>query len=154
MQIQTTDFFTEVAKNKIILSSCCSWAIAQSIKVFSGLIKERRFDFRWIMGTGGMPSAHSAGVSALATAVGLMSGFNTAEFAITAIFALIIMFDAQGLRRNAGLQAEALNRIIEDIYLNRGIKQERLKELIGHTLIEVFMGAMLGIVTAIFVMTW
>ena len=154
MQILTTDFFAEVARNKIIWSSCWSWGIAQSTKVISGLIKERRFDFRWIMGTGGMPSAHSAGVSALATAVGLVAGFDTVEFAITAIFALIIMFDAQGLRRNTGLQAEALNRIIEDIYLNRGIKQERLKELIGHTLIEVFMGALLGIVTAIFIMTW
>ncbi|MCP4650174.1 MAG: divergent PAP2 family protein [PVC group bacterium] len=153
MYIQTTDFFKEIASNRVIWASCCSWGIAQLIKVISGLIKERRFDFKWIMGTGGMPSAHSAGVSALATAVGLYNGFDTIVFAITAIFALIIMFDAQGLRRNTGLQAEALNRIIEDIYLKRGIKQERLRELVGHTLIEVFMGAFLGIVIAIFVVT-
>ncbi|MFH2137030.1 MAG: divergent PAP2 family protein [Candidatus Omnitrophota bacterium] len=153
MYIKATNFFEEIIRNRVIWSSCCSWGVAQGIKVFSGLIKEKRFDFKWIMGTGGMPSAHSAGVSALATAVGLSEGFDTIVFAITVIFALIIMFDAQGLRRNTGLQAEALNRIIEDIYLNRGIKQERLRELIGHTLIEVFMGALLGIVTAVFVVT-
>ncbi|MBU0634175.1 MAG: divergent PAP2 family protein [Candidatus Omnitrophica bacterium] len=154
MQIQGSDFFAELIKNRIIGASFSSWIAAQSIKVVSGLIKEKRFDFRWIMETGGMPSAHSAGVSALATAVGLYAGFDSVVFAITAIFALIIMFDAQGLRRMSGLQAEALNRLIEDIYLNRGIKMDLLKELIGHTPIEVFFGAMLGIWIAVLIMTF
>lgn len=154
MQMQDVSFFEEVFRNKVIWSSLCSWAVAQSIKIISGLIKEKRFDFRWVLETGGMPSAHSAGVSSLATAVGLYTGFSTVEFAIAAIFALIIMFDAQGLRRTSGLQAEALNRLIEDIYLNRGIKQELLKELIGHTPVEVFMGAILGISVAVLVVTF
>jgi len=154
MQVQEVNFFEEVIRNRIIWSSLCSWAVAQSIKVISGLIKERRFDFRWIMETGGMPSAHSAGVSSMAAAVGLYAGFNTMVFSIAAIFALIIMFDAQGLRRASGLQSEALNRLIEDIYLNRGIKQELLKELLGHTPVEVFMGAILGISVALLVVTF
>jgi len=154
MQVQEVNFFEEVIRNRIIWASLCSWAVAQSIKVISGLIKEKRFDFRWIMETGGMPSAHSAGVSSMATAVGLYAGFNTMVFAIAAIFALIIMFDAQGLRRASGLQSEALNRLIEDIYLNRGIKQELLKELLGHTPVEVFMGAILGISVALLVVTF
>ena len=114
------------------------------IKIISGVIKERRFDFKWLMMTGGMPSAHSAGVSALATAVGMSSGFNSIVFAITVIFALIIMFDAQGLRRSTGRQAEALNKMMEDIYVKHELKQERLLELIGHTPVEVFVGQFWG----------
>lgn len=153
MQVGTINFFKEIIQNKLICASFFSWLVAQGIKVLNGLIKEKRFDFKWIIGTGGMPSAHSAGVSALATTVGLYSGFNSVLFAISAIFALIIMFDAQGVRRMSGLQAEALNRLIEDIYLNKGIQQDRLRELIGHTPIEVFMGAILGILVAIIVVT-
>ncbi|MFH1460497.1 MAG: divergent PAP2 family protein [Candidatus Omnitrophota bacterium] len=118
-------------RNRIIWASFFSWGAAQLIKIFSGVIKEKRFDFRWLLGTGGMPSAHSAGVSALATAVGLYSGFYSITFAITAIFALIIMFDAQGLRRMAGRQAVVLNQLMEDIYVKHEVKQERLIELIG-----------------------
>ena len=101
----------------------------------------------------GMPSAHSAGVSALATSVGMFCGFNSVMFAITAIFALIIMFDAQGLRRSTGRQAEALNKMMEDIYVKHELKQERLLELIGHTPVEVFMGALMGSIVAVFIVT-
>ncbi len=153
MQLQNSDFFSQIIRNRIILVSFFSWGVAQLIKIISGIIKEKRFDFKWLMMTGGMPSAHSAGVSALATAVGMFAGFDSIVFAITAIFALIIMFDAQGVRRSAGRQAEALNKMMEDIYFKHELKQERLIELIGHTPVEVFMGALLGIVVAIFVVT-
>ncbi|MBU4304347.1 MAG: divergent PAP2 family protein [Candidatus Omnitrophica bacterium] len=153
MQIQETDFIREVLENRIIWASFFSWGAAQGIKIASGIIKEKRFDFKWLLSTGGMPSAHSAGVSALAAAVGLYSGFNTVVFAITAIFALIIMFDAQGVRRMTGRQAEALNKIMEDIYVKHQVKHERLIELIGHTPVEVFMGAFLGIMVAVLVVT-
>jgi acid phosphatase family membrane protein YuiD len=96
-----------------------------------------------------MPSSHAAGVTALATSVGLSYGFNSGLFAITAIFALIIMFDAQGVRRQTGQQAEILNKIMEDIYFKRVLKEERLKELLGHTPVEVLIGAFLGILLAL-----
>jgi len=153
MQLQDSNFFAEVLRNRVIWASFFSWGAAQGIKIFSGVIKKKRFDFKWLMSTGGMPSAHSAGVSALATAVGCYSGFGSIVFAITAVFALIIMFDAQGLRRRTGMQAEALNRLMEDIYFKHELKQERLIELIGHTPVEVFVGAILGIVVAVFVVT-
>ena len=154
MQLQNSNFFAEILRNKIIWASFFAWGLAQLIKIFSGVIKEKRFDFKWLMMTGGMPSAHSAGVSALATAVGVYSGFSSVFFAITAIFALIIMFDAQGVRRMTGRQAEVLNKLMEDIYVKHELKHERLLELIGHTPVEVFMGAILGIVIAIFVVTF
>ncbi len=153
MTIKTIDFFKEVIANRIIWGAFFSWAAAQGIKIVSGLIKEKRFNFKWLMGTGGMPSAHSASVSALAAGVGLCMGFDSAVFAATAIFALIIMFDAQSVRRMSGLQAETLNQLSEDIYYNRGVKPERLRELIGHTPVEVIMGAILGILVAIIVVT-
>ena len=153
MQLQLSGFWDNVINNRVIWASFFSWGVAQLIKIFSGVLKENRFDFKWLIMTGGMPSAHSAGVSALATSVGIYSGFDSVIFASTAIFAMIIMFDAQGLRRAAGRQAEALNRLMEDIYLKHELKQERLMELIGHTRIEVFMGALLGIVMALFVVT-
>jgi len=153
MQIKEAHFLSEIIQNRLIWASFMSWGIAQLIKIFSGIIKERRFDFKWLLSTGGMPSAHSAGVSALAASVGLYRGFDTTDFAVSAIFALIIMFDAQGLRQMTGRQAKALNRIMEDIYVKHAVKPERLMELIGHTPIEVFMGALLGIAVAVVVMT-
>lgn len=142
-------FLLPLGKNQIFLITILVWLIAQSIKVTLGVIREKRFNFRWFTGTGGMPSSHAAGVAALATSVGLAYGFNSGLFAVTAIFALIIMFDAQGVRRHTGQQAEILNKIIEDIYFKRVLKEERLKELLGHTPVEVFVGAILGIFLAL-----
>jgi len=126
-----------------------AWLLAQTIKVAIGVIREKRFNFRWFVGTGGMPSSHAATVSALATAVGLTYGFASPFFAITFFFAFIIMLDAQGVRRQSGQQAEILNKMIEDIYLNRGINQERLIQLLGHTPIQVIIGSALGIIVAL-----
>ena len=141
--------FTYLGKNQIFLTVLLAWLLAQTIKVAIGVIREKRFNFRWFVGTGGMPSSHAATVSALATAVGLELGFSSPFFAIAFFFAFIIMFDAQGVRRQSGQQAEILNKIIEDIYLQKGIKQERLIELLGHTPIQVFIGAALGVIVAL-----
>ncbi|MEK6732840.1 MAG: divergent PAP2 family protein [Candidatus Omnitrophota bacterium] len=138
------------AKNQMFFTVLMAWLIAQTIKVAIGVVQEKRFNFKWFVGSGGMPSSHTATVSALATAVGLTYGFASPLFAITFFLAFIIMFDAQGVRRQSGHQAEALNQIIEDIYLNKGIQQERLKELLGHTPIQVFTGAAIGILVALF----
>jgi len=144
------DFFSALGKNQMFLTVSIAWLLAQTVKVAIGVIREKRFNFKWFVGTGGMPSSHAATVSALAVSVGLTFGFSSSFFAMAFFFAFIIMFDAQGVRRQSGRQAEALNKIIEDIYLKRGIKQERLIELLGHTPIQVFAGAALGILVAIF----
>ena len=144
------NFFISLGQNQMFLSVLLAWLLAQTIKVAIGVVQEKRFNFRWFVGSGGMPSSHAATVSALATAVGLRFGFSSPFFAIAFFFAFIIMFDAQGVRRQSGRQAEALNRIIEDIYLQKGIKEERLRELLGHTPVQVFAGAALGVLVVLF----
>ena len=137
--------FLDIAHNTILMITLSVWAVAQCIKVFLGAIQERRFDFRWFIGTGGMPSSHTAGSCALATTCGLKLGFGSETFALAAAFALVTMFDAQGVRRATGQQAQILNQILEDIYWEGKIEADRLKELVGHTPIQVVTGALLGI---------
>ncbi|OGW75538.1 MAG: hypothetical protein A2Z72_00190 [Omnitrophica bacterium RBG_13_46_9] len=145
----TKNIFIELAGNKILLITIYSWIIAQTIKVIMGVIKEKRFNFSWFLGTGGMPSSHAAGVTALASSVGLSFGFHSGIFAITLIFTLIVLFDAQGMRRSMGKQAEILNKMLDDIYWKHLIQEDRLKELLGHAPIEVFAGMALGIAVAL-----
>jgi acid phosphatase family membrane protein YuiD len=143
------DIFLQIIKNKILISTLSAWLIAQTIKVAMGVIRQKRFDFRWFVGTGGMPSSHTAGASCLATAVGLEYGFSSVYFALAASFAIVVMFDAQGVRRSSGRQARILNKIMEDIYWQGKIHEGRLRELIGHTPIEVIVGFLLGVTIAL-----
>lgn len=136
--------FAQLLQNKVLAAALVAWVLAQTIKVLLAVRRRRQFDIRWFMGTGGMPSAHSAGVSALAIAVGEQIGFHTAGFAVALIFALVTMFDAQGVRRAVGRQAIAWNKLIDELYSKGQVSQERLMELLGHTPIEVFAGAALG----------
>jgi hypothetical protein len=135
--------------NKIFLATLASWGIAQTIKVLIGVVRLRRFDFRWFVGTGGMPSSHASGASTLATATGLTYGFDSVHFALAAAFALVVMFDAQGVRRATGKQARILNKIMDDIYWQKKIEENRLRELVGHTPMEVVMGFLLGVTIAL-----
>ena len=139
----------EFGKNYIFWTSVAAWIIAQTIKVALGIFRERRFNFRWFVGTGGMPSSHAAGVSALATSIGVTYGFDSALFAITLLFTLIVLFDAQGVRLSAGRQAEILNKMLDDIYWKKKLDEDRLKEFIGHTPVEVLAGVALGIVVSL-----
>jgi acid phosphatase family membrane protein YuiD len=141
--------FISLIENKILMITLLAWAIAQSTKVILGVIREKRFNFRWFIGTGGMPSSHAAGATALATSCGLNLGFDSAIFALAVVFAIVTMFDAQGVRRSTGKQAELLNRLMDDIYWKGKIEEEKLKELIGHTPVEVFVGAIMGFFIAI-----
>ena len=141
--------FVQLSQNHVFVTVLVAWFIAQAAKVFLGLITERRFNFKWFVDTGGMPSSHAATVSALACAIGLRYGLGSPVFAITLIFAWIILMDAQGFRRSAGKQAEILNVILDDIYWKKNIKEEKLKELLGHTPVEVLVGALIGILVAI-----
>jgi acid phosphatase family membrane protein YuiD len=142
------EIITQMIKNKIFMTTLSAWVIAQIIKVTIGVIKEKRFDFRWFVGTGGMPSSHAAGASCLSAAIGLEYGFNSVYFALAASFAIVVMFDAQGVRRASGRQARILNKIMEDIYWQKRIHDNQLRELIGHTPIEVIAGFLLGVVIA------
>lgn len=126
--------------------------LAQTIKFTLHLIFNRKIDFRLFTTTGGMPSAHSASVMGLSTMVGLILGFQSVEFAIALGYALVVMYDAAGVRRAAGRQAACLNRILDDFYKHE--IQEiggRLKELLGHTPLQVFWGAILGIIYAFYI---
>lgn len=142
-------FFLELSQNQVFITVLVSWFIAQTVKVFLGIITERRFNFKWFVDTGGMPSSHAATVAALACAVGLEYGVRSALFAVTLVFAWIVLMDAQGFRRSTGKQAEILNMILDDIYWNKKIGEEKLKELLGHTPIEVFVGTAIGILVGI-----
>lgn len=135
----------EFGRNYIFWTSAAAWFIAQSIKVTMGVFREKRFNFRWFVGTGGMPSSHAAGVSSLATSIGITYGFDSALFAAVVIFTMIVLFDAQGVRRATGTQAEILNKMLDDIYWKKRLDEDQLKELIGHTPVEVFAGMFLGI---------
>ncbi|NNF05878.1 MAG: divergent PAP2 family protein [Candidatus Eisenbacteria bacterium] len=119
--------------------------LVQFSKFVSHMLMHREINFRRLVGTGGMPSAHSASVAALSTAVGFREGTGTTLFAVTLFFSLVVMYDAAGLRRAAGLQARVLNRIVEDQYAHRGLLPNRLSELLGHTPFEVLVGALLGV---------
>ncbi|MEA3560766.1 MAG: divergent PAP2 family protein [Candidatus Omnitrophota bacterium] len=140
--------FVQLSNNGVFLVTMFAWTTAQMIKIIIGVKKERRFNFKWIFEPGGMPSAHTATVSALATSVGIYFGFGSGLFAVTLIFAIMIMFDAAGLRRSVGKQAGILNRIVDDVYRNKKIEEQKLRELLGHTPIEVIAGAGLGILIA------
>jgi len=123
--------------------------IAQIIKFFFHLIVKRKVDLRLFTTTGGMPSAHSACVVGLSSIVGFQEGFDSLIFAIAMTFALIIMYDAAGLRRAAGKTAACLNRMMDDFYQHNTQQMgEKLKELLGHTPFEVFVGAVWGFLYA------
>ncbi|PIQ85488.1 MAG: hypothetical protein COV74_08335 [Candidatus Omnitrophica bacterium CG11_big_fil_rev_8_21_14_0_20_45_26] len=136
---------------KAFVACASSWFLAQSIKVLRNSIQRKRFNLRWLFDTGGMPSSHSAGVVSVATAVGLYYGFSSIIFLIALVFAIVTMFDAAGVRRAAGKQARILNKMTEELFEKGLIKEERLKELLGHTPIEVFAGAFLGILITILI---
>ncbi|MBN1354597.1 MAG: divergent PAP2 family protein [Candidatus Omnitrophica bacterium] len=139
----------ELVVNKVFLTTLYVWLITQTLKVFIGFVREKKFNFRWFVGTGGMPSSHAALVSALTTLIGFAFGFDSGIFVVTLVFALIVIFDAQGVRRATGKQAEILNKMLEDIYWKHRIQEDRLKELLGHAPIEVLAGVVCGIVIAI-----
>ncbi|KAK8477082.1 hypothetical protein V6N13_115528 [Hibiscus sabdariffa] len=135
--------------NYPLISAFIAFAIAQSIKFFTSWYKERRWDFKQLVASGGMPSSHSSTVVALATAVGLQEGFGGAIFATALILASIVMYDASGVRLHAGRQAQVLNQIICELPAEHPLAESRpLRELLGHTPPQVVAGGLLGAITA------
>ncbi|MHC1693954.1 MAG: divergent PAP2 family protein [Eubacteriales bacterium] len=139
-------FFEQVFRNYTLICALSSWFLAQGFKILTTLVKEKRLDFRRFIASGGMPSSHAATVCSLSAATGRITGYNSVEFAISFMLAFIVMYDATGVRRAAGEQARILNRIVNDIAeANPSYIQKKLKEFIGHTPLEVVVGALLGI---------
>ena len=140
----------DIINNFALICSMLGWLIASVAKIIIGLIKEKRLDFRRIYGSGGMPSSHSATVSSLATAVVKTDGFRSTSFAIAFMLAFIVMYDATGVRRAAGEQARILNQLVNNLAENKPVYlKKNLKELIGHTPLEVVVGSLLGILIAL-----
>jgi acid phosphatase family membrane protein YuiD len=135
----------ELLRNRHLIAVAIAWFLAQGSKPVIYRITEHKWDWRWLLSAGGMPSAHSAAFVALATAVGILEGFDSAAFAIAVITAIVVLYDAAGVRRSAGAQAKVLNQILEELFAGRPIAEEHLRELIGHTPFEVLVGAALGI---------
>ena len=131
---------------EIIVNGIEAAIVAQLLKFIGHFIRTRKVDFQVLATTGGMPSSHTAGVISLSTTVGFICGFDSVEFAIALGYSLVVMYDAAGVRRSAGKIAAVLNRIKEDIYSHKPeLIGDKLKELLGHTPLEVFVGALLGI---------
>lgn len=143
-------YFKELWANSVLWTAVIGWAAAQALKVILTLIIYRKLDFTRLTGSGGMPSSHSAFVVALTMAVGFTNGFNSVSFAICAVMSFVIMYDAAGVRRSAGQQAAILNKLVETWGKeDKSLTEKKLKELLGHTPVEVIAGAILGIIIAI-----
>lgn len=148
------ELFNQLMSNKILISAVSGWIVAQVLKTLIYTFFNKQFVAERLVGGGGMPSSHSATVCALSTATYLQYGAGSFEFAITTILSLIVMYDAIGVRQEAGKQAKVLNDMIE-IFLHMGKDmdiEKQLKEFIGHTPLQVFVGAILGIITACCIM--
>ncbi len=140
------DFF----ENYMLMSAMLAWLIAQIIKIFTGIYQSGGLSLRKILfSTGGMPSSHSASVVALTIAAAIQHGLGSSEFAISGILSIIVMIDATGVRYETGKQAVFLNKIAKDIFSGKPEEMDvGFKELIGHTPLQVFMGALLGVIVA------
>lgn len=138
--------FIDIVTNKCIYLPVCLWAVVQVIKLIIEYIKTKKINFRRLVGAGGMPSSHSAIVCSLTSCVGKQYGFGSGVFAIAFILSLIVMYDATGVRRAAGKQAAILNKMLETPQMSKIEVQGKLVELLGHTPIQVFVGAIIGFV--------
>lgn len=143
-----SDFFG-IFQNKILVTCFVSYFTAQLLKILIAVVKERRLDFRLMFASGGMPSSHSSTVMTLFVMTGLSTGWTSELTAVTLVLAVIIMYDATGVRRAAGEQAKVLNEIVEMVEHRRMVTGEKLKELLGHTPLQVVAGAALGVVIAL-----
>jgi acid phosphatase family membrane protein YuiD len=142
--------FYEVITNEALVIPISAWAIAQLTKTSIALLQGKGLDFRYLVSSGGMPSAHSALVTSLATTVGMTQGFGSTVFGITVILALIVMYDAAGVRQSVSQQSVVLNRIVRELRLRHSITslEADMRELLGHTPFQVIVGAVSGFAIA------
>ncbi|MDR1000745.1 MAG: divergent PAP2 family protein [Clostridiales bacterium] len=144
-----TKIFAQMVSNAVLWTAIVSWAIAQLIKIIIEWARTRRFNAALIVSSGGMPSSHTSFVTAMTTYIGIKEGFDSSIVALSLVFSLVVMYDAVGVRRAAGHHASAINTLFES-FAEQGLKlDKKLKELLGHSPIEVAAGALLGITVAI-----
>jgi hypothetical protein len=134
--------------NTVLIAALIAWSIAQVVKLPLHYLLKREWDWSLLMSAGGMPSSHSALVVAVTHAIGLTLGFSSPLYALALVLAMIVLYDATGVRRQAGEHARVINAIVSDLVAGHPLKEEQLKELIGHTPGEVIAGATLGLVVA------
>lgn len=137
--------------NSTFWATFCGWLVAQVVKAICFFVSARKIDFGFMVSTGGMPSAHSSLAAALCTSIALRLGTADPLFAVSLAFAVIVMFDAQSVRRAAGEQARILNQMLDELFKTHRFPHQRLVELLGHTEMEVLLGMLLGIVVALLV---
>jgi acid phosphatase family membrane protein YuiD len=141
--------FKELLANQVLQASLVAWLLAQLLKVPIEYLSTRRTNWSLLLSAGGMPSSHSALVVSVATSIGLNAGFDTAAFALAIVLAMIVTYDASGIRRQAGLQAEKINAMIDELLKGKPISENQLKEVLGHTHRQVLAGALLGVIIAL-----
>ena len=140
------EYFAQLFTNKYLIVPILTWFFIQTFKVIWDLITTKKFNFKRILGAGGMPSSHTAVVMSLSTLIGKEFGFDSPIYALSMVFAFVVMYDAAGVRRAAGKQATLLNKIVETPGLSDLEVQERLVEVLGHTPTLVIVGAIIGII--------
>lgn len=139
-----------ILQNRALWCAVAAWFVAQALKIPTYWLVEKELDWRRFFGSGGMPSSHSAFVTALAIMVGASEGFDTAAFAIAVVLGAIVMYDASGVRHETGVQGQVLNEILQKVFVDgQPITDVELKELVGHTKLEVAGGFLVGLVTAL-----
>lgn len=145
------EWFFQLISNKILIGSLSAWAAAQVLKTILYAAINKTFDINRLFGDGGMPSGHSATVMSMAVSCGLVYGFDTGLFAVAAIVAIVVMHDASGVRLETGKQAKIINDLLEHLKDSAIPDEEKLKEFVGHTPLQVLCGAVLGIIVAVIV---
>ena len=143
--------WNEILSNQVLVSAVAGWIVAQVLKTMLDFALNRRINWERMVGSGGMPSSHSATVCGLTTAAALRYGVSSFEFAVCFVLSMVVMYDATGVRRETGKQAKLLNSILSEnpLKLNAEVLQEKLKEYVGHTPLQVVAGAILGICLAL-----
>ncbi len=137
-----------VFSNPVLIAALTAWAIAQLIKVPLEYLQTHKWNWSLLLRAGGMPSSHSALVAGIAHGIGLFNGFDSSLFALSVAFAMVVIYDATGIRRQAGKHAEMINAMVNDLASGHPLKEEQLREVLGHTPLEALGGLILGIVAA------
>lgn len=141
--------FLAVFQNKALLAGLIAWAVAQLLKIPLEYLRSRRWNWALLLTTGGMPSSHSALMTATTLAIGLYDGFDSPIFALGVVITMIVTYDAAGVRQQAGIHAQRINVIVAELFKGHPINERDLREVLGHTPVEVIGGIVLGVVVAL-----
>jgi acid phosphatase family membrane protein YuiD len=146
--------FSSILQNHVLWTAMAGWFMAQALKVPIDTIREHRWNWALFFSAGGMPSSHSCLVTSTAVAVGLHVGFDNPLFAVSVALAMVVVYDATGIRRQAGMQAQTINILVDELLKGHPISEQHLREVLGHTPLEALGGVLLGLVLAIGLWLW